>query len=246
MPQRNCKTDRRTRIQDYLQSQGFLRILPELRQLASIPCERCCCEGGFWVYYKRAWFIPNAALVLLITACAKKDTIPATGPTPVPLTWSFGGSSGDLIPTTSSSPVPVALPVYKNITATLQFGVANTASVTVSVSDALNNGDVSPNTVPTDNATSGATPFLYLSFYNGTSTTVSFGSSTPAIQLTDTAGFGITSNCEVDDYANNAWTSSGATGTVSGTSVTINSAALANSGTFQFLPGQTIAAIACK
>jgi hypothetical protein len=84
----------------------------------------------------------------------------------------------------------VTLTAYDNIAAALQFGAANTASVTVSISDALSNGDISPNTLPADNATSGVAPFLYLSFYNGTSTTVTFGSSTPAIQLTDTAGFG--------------------------------------------------------
>jgi hypothetical protein len=136
--------------------------------------------------------------------------------------------------------------VYNNISATLQFGAANTANIATVVSDAVNNGDVSPNTLAADNATSGATPYLYLSFYNGSGTTVSFGSGTPAIQLTDTAGFGTTSTCELDDYTNNAWSSTGATGAISGTGVTIASATLANSGTFQFVPGQTIAAIACK
>jgi hypothetical protein len=200
--------------------------------------------------YSKILLAPGAALALLvIAACGPKST-PAVSATSVPLTWTFAGSSATLTPAIASSPapspVPVALTAYNNIAATLQFGGASTASVTINVVDAINNGDISPNTLPADNATSGATPFLYLSFYNGSSTTVGFGSNTPAIQLTDTAGFGTTSTCELDDYTNNAWSSTGATGAISGTGVTIASATLANSGTFQFVPGQTIAAIACK
>lgn len=195
---------------------------------------------------KRAFLIPSGALALLIIAACGGKSTPAVSPAPVPLMWTFGGSGGDLIPTTSSSPAPVTLTAYDNIVATLQFGAANTASDTISIADARNNGDISPNTMPADNATSGTTPFLYLSFYNGTSTAVTFGSAAPSIQLTDTAGFGMVSVCELDYYANNAWTAAGTTGTISGTGVTIASATLANNGTFQFLPGQTIAAIACK
>jgi hypothetical protein len=199
-----------------------------------------------WASHKREILIPSAASALLIIAsCGGKSTT-AVSPTPVPLTWTFGGSAGDLIPTTLSAPAPVTLAAYNAVAATLQFGAANTASVTISVADAHNNGDISPNTLAVDNATSGATPFLYLSFYNGTSTPVTFGSVAPSIQLTDTAGFGTASICELDEYTNNAWSSSGATGAISGTGITINSAATANNGTSQFLPGQTIMAIACK
>jgi hypothetical protein len=201
--------------------------------------------------YRRVLLVPGAALALLvIAACGPKSSTPAVSATPVPLTWTFAGSSATFTPPVASSPapspVPVALAAYNNITATLQFGGASTANIATVVSDAVNNGDVSPNTLPADNATSGATPFLYLSFYNGTSTTVTFGSATPSIQLTDTAGFGTASHCELDGYTNNAWSSTGATGAISGTGVTIASATLANSGTSQFLAGQTIMAIACK
>jgi hypothetical protein len=207
-------------------------------------------QGGFrvfsWALYKREVLFPSAASALLIIAACGGKSNPAVSPTPVPLTWTFGGSAGDLVPTSVSTPAPVTLAAYNAVAATLQFNAANTASVTISVADARNNGDISPNTLPVDNATSGTTPFLYLSFYNGTSMPATFGSVTPSIQLTDTAGFGTASACELDAYTNNTWSSSGAAGAISGTGVTINSAVIANNGTFQFLPGQTIMAIACK
>lgn len=147
--------------------------------------------------------------------------------------------------TAASSSAPVVLSAYNSLSATLQFGAASSAT-TIAVSDAINDGDVSPNTMPTDNATSNSLPELYLSFYNASGTTVTFGSATPTVQLSDNLGFGGATVCELDDLSGGVWGATGATGTISGTSVTINSIALANQAVFQFQPGQTLLAIACR
>lgn len=182
---------------------------------------------------------------------------PTNSPSPTPspssapaASWAFAGSTATLTGTLGQTPAAVSLAAYHNISATIQFGADSAGNGTLSVSDALNNGsDVTPNTLPQDTATAGATPLVYVSFYNASTTTVSFGSTTPKVTITDSAGFGSATTCELDVYAKNGgstitWNAIGASGAVSGTTVTINPAAI--SGTVDFQPGQQIIAIACK
>lgn len=143
---------------------------------------------------------------------------------------------------------------YQNISGTIQFGQDTSGSGTASVSDALNKGDVSPNTLPADNATTGYTPVIYVSFYNSGSTDIVFGTTTPTINITDSAGFNGASTCELDVYgqqgSNNnpfTWFSSGATGSISGNTATINPFNMGAGNTIDFKAGsQQIVAIACK
>ncbi|HVA36656.1 MAG TPA: hypothetical protein VNJ51_03505 [Candidatus Dormibacteraeota bacterium] len=119
------------------------------------------------------------------------------------------------------------------------------------MSDAVYSGDISPATLPTDNATAGYTPLIYVSFYNGSTTTLTFGSTTPTVSVTDSAGFGGATTCELDVYSKNggsalAWNAIGASGSVSGNAVTIGPVSLGAGSTVDFKPGQQILAIACK
>jgi hypothetical protein len=170
---------------------------------------------------------------------------------PVTATWTFGGTTANLVAVSGQTPALVTLSPYQGIAHTIQFGAVTLGSGTITVTDALNNGaDVTPSTLPADNATAGATPISYVSFYNGTLATIGFGANTPTIHITDTAGFGTAITCELDVYSNNGgssprWGSTGAIGTIAGTSVTINSTA-AVGGLVEFQPGQQVTAIACK
>jgi len=173
---------------------------------------------------------------------------------PVAATWTLGGATANLVAVTGQTPAPVTLSAYHGITHSIQFGAVTSGSGTITVTDAVNpssGGDITPSTLPVDNATAGATPISYASFYNGTLATIAFGTNTPTITITDAAGFGTgKTTCELDVYSNNGgssatWNSVGATGTINGTSVTINSVA-AVGGNVEFQPGQQITAIACK
>ncbi|TAM88825.1 hypothetical protein EPN42_08610 [bacterium] len=176
---------------------------------------------------------------------------PTASPSSAPAaTWTFAGSTATLTGTAGQTPALVSLAAYHNISATIQFGTDSAGSGTLNVSDALNNGtDVTPSTLPQDTATAGTTPLIYVSVYNGSTTTVSFGSNSPKVTVTDSAGFGSATTCELDVYAKNGgssptWNSIGASGAISGTTVTLNPVAI--SGTVDFQPGQQIIAIACK
>ncbi len=167
-------------------------------------------------------------------------------------TWAFGGSSGTLTATAGQTPAAVNLSAYGNISASVQFGQVVSGSGTITLSDALNNGDVSP-ALPADNATAGFSPVVYFSAYNSGPSTISFGANTPQFTLTKTTGFGGATTCEFDVYGeqgNNggrAWFSpQSATGTISGNTVTVNSVALPPGNTVDFSPGQQIVAISCK
>ncbi|TAM75664.1 hypothetical protein EPN44_07790 [bacterium] len=185
------------------------------------------------------------------TSAPTTSPSPTASPSSAPAaSWAFAGSAATLTGTLGQTPAPFSLAAYHNISATIQFGTDSAGSGTVNVSDALNNGsDVTPNTLPQDTATAGATPLIYVSFYNASTTTVSFGSNTPQITVTDSAGFGLATTCELDVYSKNGgssftWNATGASGAISGTTATINPAAI--SGTVDFKPGQQIIAIACK
>ncbi len=180
-------------------------------------------------------------------------TAPTTSPTSSPssapaATWTFSGSTATLS-ATSGQTASVNLPAYQSITFAAQFGAA-TSTGSLSLSDALNNGDVTPNTLPADNATTGALPLIYVSFYNASTTTVGFGSQTPAITVTDTSGFGTATACELDVYVKNGgstltWNAVATGGTISGTTATIPSVALSGGMTVDFQSGQQIVAVAC-
>lgn len=146
----------------------------------------------------------------------------------------------------------LSLAAYKNITVAVQFGTVTSGGGTLDVSDATNTGaDVTPNTLPLDTASAGFSPVIYISFYNAGTTTISFGSNTPQVTVTDSAGFAGATTCELDVYStpngggSQTWQSVGASGTVSATSVTIAAVSIAPE-TVDFQPRQQIVAVACK
>jgi hypothetical protein len=152
--------------------------------------------------------------------------------------------------TAGTTPARISLSAYHNISMSAQFGPPN-ASGSLMFSDALNNGDVTPNTLPADNATAGYTPLIYLSIYNGGTVDISFGTAFPQVQVTDSSGFGGATSCEFDVYSDNGnnsvvWHSVGQTGAVSGTTVTIGPGTLPPGNTVDFQPGQQLTAIACQ
>lgn len=171
---------------------------------------------------------------------------PSAAPTP---TWTFSGTSATLS-ATSGQTASVSLTAYQGITFAAQFSAA-TSTGSLSVSDALNNGtDVTPATLPLDNATAGAAPIIYASFYNGSTTSIGFGSQTPAITVTDANGFGTATTCELDVYSSNGsstttWNAVATGGTISGNATTIPPVALVAPMTVDFQPGQQIIAVAC-
>lgn len=197
-------------------------------------------------------------LASVLAACGGSSgggtAAPTAAPTatPVPATWTFGGSTSTLTATNGQAPALVSLSAYRNISATLQFGAVSAGSGPIAVSDATNVGDVTPNTLPADNAST-ATPIIYFSLYNSSSTTISFGSATPVITVTNTAGFGTATSCQLDSYANSTGVVGGAStwktidtgGTINGTTATLPSQSLPSPNTVD-LVGQEIVAISCR
>ncbi len=172
---------------------------------------------------------------------------PSSAPAP---TWILGGSTATLSLTAGTTPALLSLSAYHNISLSAQFAAPNITGSLV-FSDALNNGDVTPNTLPADSATAGFTPIIYLSFYNGSTSTVSFGRAFPQVNLTDVNGFGAGTVCEFDVYSGTGgnsglvWHSVGQLGSISGTSVTIGPGTLPPGNTVDFQPGQQLTAVAC-
>ncbi len=212
-------------------------------------------NGNSMYYYDLqtpGWTAQSGAGVSLSTDGAHLYVIGASGGiyfTPIMAVqpWAFGGASGTLSATVGQTPAAVNLSAYNNISATLQFGQVASGSGTLHLSDALNNGDVAPNTLPADTATAGFSPVVYFSIYNPGPSTVSFGTNTPQVALTKTTGFGSATNCELDSYTmQGTWNAAtNAASAISGTNVTVNSATLSGGGTVDFPPGQSVAAIAC-
>ncbi|MGH7709332.1 MAG: hypothetical protein ACREM8_07055 [Vulcanimicrobiaceae bacterium] len=181
-------------------------------------------------------------------------TPPPPGATPTPTAppggYTFGGASG----TNSFAPGAngtITLGAYAPITsATFTFG-NNTASSSFSltITDALNNGDITPAGFPADNAVAGATPIVYFQISNPTSTDGTFGSTTPQIAIVDSAGFGSFASCSFDVYSDNGsglmWFSPGITAAPSGTTLTLAAKNIAPS-TIDFKPGKAYFAISCK
>jgi len=166
-------------------------------------------------------------------------------------TWVFGGSTANVTATSGQTPSVANLAAYNNISGSVQFPQVASGSGSFTLSDALNNGDVNPNTLPADNATSSLSPVIYASYYNQGPVTISFGTTTPAVTLTKTTGFGGATGCELDVYNNQGqgtpltWFGVPATGAISGNTVTVPSIVLPMGNTVLIKPGQLVTAIAC-
>jgi hypothetical protein len=193
------------------------------------------------------------------TPTPRPTATPTPSPTPSPTatpssapapTWILGGATATLNLTASTTPALLSLSAYQTISLSAQFAAPN-ISGSLAFSDALNNGDVTPNTLPADNATAGFTPIVYISIYNGSTATISFGTAFPHLSLTDLNGFGGATVCEFDVYSRNGvnsglvWHSIGQFGTTSGTSVTIGPGTLQPGNSVDFQPGQQVTAVAC-
>ncbi len=205
------------------------------------------------------------------SASAAPTSSASSSATSAAQTWTFSGGG----PTTATftagvTPAPVTITAGGDVTVQLsvQFA-APTSSGSLTFSTAYNGGmspaccsattaDVSPNTLPADNATAGNDPFVYISIYNAGTSSVAFGSSTPAISVSNVTGNALAwleaeGGCEFDYYETNGGTSTwtpipGASFTFTGptSSFTIPAATLSGGNTVTFKPGQGIGAISCN
>lgn len=165
--------------------------------------------------------------------------------------YAFGGASAQADFVQGQTTPPIDLAAYRNVTLTITTGTVTSGSGTLTLRDAFNDGDITP-AAPVDNATTGYTPVVYLSFENPGPGIVSVGSDSPGATLKKTDGFGGATSCELDVYGSQgegqgkSWFAlPGASATISGDEVTIPSVAIPNEGSVDFEPGQTIVAISC-
>jgi len=176
---------------------------------------------------------------------------PTASPTTAPQTYTLGGATSTLAGLPGQIPPVVSLAPYDNVAVQSTFGADTAGSGTIDVSDATGTGDITPATLPADNATVGFNPVVYLSFFNPTANTISFGSQTPLTIVTNTAGFGSATHCNLDVYANAGgstptWHSVATGGVVAGLVATIQPTSLSAGDTLDFQPGQQIAAVSCN
>ncbi len=137
----------------------------------------------------------------------------------------------------------------------MQFAAPASGSATLQFSDALNGAlginDVTPNTLPVDNATSGYTPIVYLSTYNAGTSTVDFGTAIPSLTVADTSLNGTYTTCNFDVYGSQgqsnspSWFTVGVTGSVNASGVVVGPGTLGGGNTVSFQPGQQIIAVSC-
>jgi hypothetical protein len=153
--------------------------------------------------------------------------------------------------TAGQTPNGITLVPYNGLSASFAFVAPLTGSATLTISDALNNGDVTPNTLPADNANTPYKYLVYFSFFNPGPQGVAFGY-TPQVQLTNTNGFGGATLCEIDELAlfNGAsspptWRNLGASAPVSGNTVSVPATYLFGS-SVTIQPGQYVIGIGCK
>ncbi len=189
------------------------------------------------------------------SASGNPSASPSSAPTTVPQTWTFGGSSAPGTFTAGTMPSAVNLVAYQGIGVSVQFAAPTSGSGTLQFSDALNNGDVSPNNLPPDSGTSGATAgytgIIYLSTYNAGTGTISFGSAIPTITVADTSLMGTYTTCEFDVYGKQGngtmpvWFSVGVSGTVTSNGVIVGPGTLGAGNSVDFQPGQQIIAVSC-
>ncbi len=123
-------------------------------------------------------------------------------------TYTFGGSTATLTVTAGQTPAQVSLSAYQGLTMTAQFVAPTSGGGQMVFSDATNNGDVSPNTLPADTAGgSGYTGVFYLSVVNNSANDISFGNSFPKFVITDSAFPAGATTCSFDSYSNNGGSS---------------------------------------
>ncbi len=187
-----------------------------------------------------------------------------------PATWTFSGGTVTASFTAGTTPSAVSIPAGGDVSASvaLQFAApASSGALTLSTAQnaccGMTTPDVSPATLPPDNANSSGIPgsvpnhpILYLSFYNPGASALSFGAATPAIVITPTSGgtlameLSADAECQLDfpyESQTSSWTLvPGARVMLSpgATSFSIPSAALPSGG-LVFKPGQTLGAISC-
>lgn len=126
----------------------------------------------------------------------------------------------------------------------MQWPAPTSGTASATFSDALNNGDITPNTLPVDKATSGYTPVLYLSIVPTAQLTFD---ATPSVTIS-----GINTSyttCNLDSYDNSSgsliW-SSHISGSASGGTATFTAMSLSGTGQSIKWNGQQILAFACK
>jgi hypothetical protein len=203
--------------------------------------------------------LPSAAPSTSASASSSPSTSPSTSPSSNPTsaaqTWTFGGSSTSGSFAAGTTPAAVTLAAYHGIGVTVQFVAPSSGSGTLQFSDALNGAlgvnDVTPNTLPADNATAGYTPIIYLSTYNGGTGAISFGTAVPQVTVSDTSLNGTYTTCNLDVYGQqgngntNSWFSVGTTGSVTASGVVVGPGTLGGGSTVDFKPGQVALAISC-
>jgi len=164
---------------------------------------------------------------------------PSAAPTP---SFIFPSPLATLVPNN-----PIVSLTKGSVTFAATFSANTGGNGTIDVNLGLNNGDIVP-ALPTDNANVAATVKVYASFYNPTSGTIRFGTTTPLVVMTDTSGFGGATVCELDAYTQNGSSLSWnfvASGAVLLNTATIAPVSLGVGGTVSFNPGQQLVAVAC-
>ncbi len=205
-------------------------------------------------------------LVLAITSAGGSacGSSPATtdAPTSAAPTWTFSGGSASVALTSGTAPAPVTIAAEGDVSAAITLQLAaptESGSLTLSSAEnaccGLTSSDVSPATLPPDDANLQGNPILYLSFENPGATAIGLGGKTPAITLSPTAGGTLATviaaddECQLDylvrDGGTPAWTavpSASVTLAPDATSVAIPTGTLDS---FSFGPGQGVGAISC-
>jgi len=163
--------------------------------------------------------------------------------------YAFGGASTTTTFTNGHTPAQTVLGAYQNISATLQFATVTQDSGTLTISDAIGNGDITPS-LAADNATTGYTPVVYFSVYNPGPADIQTGTTAPAVSITKSTGFGSATTCNLDVYGDQGsgpvwFTIPGASATISGNTVSVPQTALPPGNNVDFQPGQQVVAISC-
>lgn len=167
---------------------------------------------------------------------------PSPSPSATPL-WTFGGSSTSASFTAGTTPSVVTLSAYRGVTVGIQWAAPVSGTGSITFTDAINSGDVTPNTLPADNAAAGYTPIIYIDM--DTAATIDFGTSVPSLTVTSTA-LSAYATCSLDVLQGNlTWMAPGVQGSVASGKTVIGPATLP-AGNDVKIAGQQIVAISCK
>jgi hypothetical protein len=197
---------------------------------------------------------PTPAPTGTATATATATATSTSSSSSADVTWMLGGSAASATYAQGTTPSAASLATYHNITVSAQFIAPTSGSGKINFSDALNGAqsvtDVTPNTLPADNATSGYTPIIYVSADNTASNDIIFGTTVPTIQVSDT-GLGSYASCNLDVYGSQGnglmWFTVPNSGTPNGAGVTVGGGTLDAGNNVDFKGGhQQIIAISCK